>query len=134
MSAKNKKIIIAAAVFAVILIAAVGVYFLTRPETDAGVKTVTIEVVNENAGNETFTLRTYAEYLGEALLEEGLAEGESGDYGLFIKTVNGYTVDDAAQEWWCVTKGGETVNTGADQTPIYDGDTFELTMTVGYGG
>ena len=29
-------------------------------------------------------------------------------------------------------KGGEMVNTGADQTPIADGDTFELTMTVGY--
>ena len=33
-----------------------------------------------------------------------------------------------------VTKSGEMVNTGADQTPIADGDAFELTLTVGYDG
>lgn len=130
---KNKKtIVIAVVALVAVLAVALGIYFLTRPATDAGAKTVTIEVINENAGNETFTLHTDAEYLGDALVDEGIAVADEGDYGLYIQTVNGYTVDDAKQEWWCITKGGEMVNTGADQTPIADGDTFELTMTVGY--
>ncbi len=29
-------------------------------------------------------------------------------------------------------KKGEQVNTSADQTPISDGDTYELTLTEGY--
>ena len=30
------------------------------------------------------------------------------------------------------TKGGEQVNTSADQTPIADGEQFELTLKEGY--
>ena len=52
--------------------------------------------------------------------------------GLFFYTVDVETVDDANQEWWCLTKGGESLMTGADSTPIADGDQFELTLTVGY--
>ena len=44
----------------------------------------------------------------------------------------GETVDDANQEWWCLTKGGEMWNYGADATELSDGDTYELTFTVGY--
>ena len=43
-------------------------------------------------------------------------------------------VDEGAQEWWKLTKGGEMVNSSADSTPIADGDHFELTFTVGYDG
>ena len=49
-----------------------------------------------------------------------------------MKTVNGVTADDAQQQWWCFTKGGEMVNTGVDDTPIADGDTFEITLTTGW--
>ena len=49
-----------------------------------------------------------------------------------ILTVDSETADDAAQQWWCITKGGEMVNTAIDATPIYDGDKFELTLKEGY--
>ena len=55
-----------------------------------------------------------------------------GPYGLFITAVDGEKADDTKQQWWCITKGGETVNTSAEQTPIADGDRFELTMKEGY--
>ncbi len=39
---------------------------------------------------------------------------------------------ESKQQWWCITKGGEQVNTSADQTPIADGEQFELTLKEGY--
>ena len=46
--------------------------------------------------------------------------------------MDGETVDDANQEWWCLTKGGESVETGVDSTPVEDGATYEWTLMVGY--
>ena len=73
-----------------------------------------------------------AENLREALEQEKLAEGEESSFGLFVKTVDGETVDDGNQEWWCLTKGGEMWNYGVDDTKIADGDAFEFTFTEGY--
>ena len=36
---------------------------------------------------------------------------------LFITAVDGEKADDTKQQWWCITKGGETVNTSAEQDP-----------------
>ncbi len=109
-----------------------GIYYFTRPETNAGAKKITVEVVHKDASVKNFTYRTDLEYLGELLTSEGLASGENGTYGMFITTVDNETADESNQEWWCITKGGETVNTSADQTPIADGDKYELALTVGY--
>ena len=78
-----------------------------------------------------FTLHTDQEYLGAALKDKKLVEGTQGQYGLYITTVDGETADKAQQQWWCLTKGGAQVNTGADTTPIADGETYELTLTTG---
>ena len=59
-------------------------------------------------------------------------DGTQSEFGLYITTVDGYTADESAQEWWCLTKGGQSVNTGVDSTPIADGDAFELTLTTGW--
>lgn len=83
-------------------------------------------------GTTTKTISTDAEFLRGALEQENLIAGDESQYGLFVKTVNGITADDANQEWWCFTKGGETLFTGVDTTPIADGDKFEITLTVGY--
>ena len=66
------------------------------------------------------------------LVDENLVSGENGAYGMFITSVDGETADDANQEWWCITKKNERLNTSADQTPIADGDAYELTLTIGY--
>jgi len=58
--------------------------------------------------------------------------GDESQYGLFVKTVAGVTIDESKQEWWNFTKGGEPLFTGVDTTPIADGDKFEITLTVGY--
>ena len=103
-----------------------------KPQATEGEKEVTIVVVHGDQTEKTFQYHTDAEYLVEVLKENELVSGEEGEYGLFIKTADGETADESKQQWWCITKGGEQVNTSADQTPIADGEQFELTLKEGY--
>ena len=126
----NKKTLFAVAALAVVAALMLGLWYFTRPETQVGDKTVVVEVVHADGNSREFTCQTDEEYLGPLLLEEKLAEGEQGAYGLFITTVDGETAQDSLRQWWCITKEGERVDTGADTTPIADGDRFELTMST----
>ena len=87
-----------------------------------------MEVVHADESSREFTYQTSEEFLGPVLIEEGLAQGEESTYGLFITTVDGETAE--GNQWWCITQDGQMVETGADTTPIADGDHFELTMSV----
>lgn len=129
---EKKKVIIAVVALITAVAVFAGVYFaFGRPETSAGSKTVTIEVAAPDYSN-THKIKTDAEFLGDALKEEGIIEGEESQYGLFITSVDSIKADDSKQQWWCITKGGADVMTGVDVTPIADGDTFELTLKEGY--
>lgn len=128
----TKKVIFALAALAAVIVVLFAVYYFTKEKTTAGSKTITVEVVHKDGKSVSFEYTTEKEYLGEVLTKEQLVDGEDGEYGLFITTVDGETADDSNQEWWCITKGGEQLNTSADKTPIADGDTFELTLTTGY--
>lgn len=132
MDKRTRQILIAAGVLVVLLAVAAGVWMRFGPKGTGGTKQVTVRVVYADKTQKAFPLRTNAEFLGRALEEAGLAQGEQGPYGLYIKTVDGVTADESKQQWWCLTKGGETVMTGADATPVADGDVFELTLTEGY--
>ncbi len=118
------------------LVAAAAVLFLVylsfAPKAEAGSKAIEVTVVHGDGKQAIFKHRTDAEYLGELLLAKGLIEGQESQYGLFVQTADGETADESQQQWWCITKGGEDVMTGVDQTLIYDGDAFELTFMTGY--
>ncbi len=66
-------------------------------------------IVVDADGNETnFVVNTDKETVGDALLEQNLIEGEEGDYGLYVKTVNGITADyDTDQTYWAFYVNGE---------------------------
>lgn len=128
----KKSLIVALIALVVVVGAFVGIWAATRPETQVGGKTITVTVVHKDAAEKDFEINTDAEMLRGALEQIDLVQGDESEYGLFIKTVDGYTADDTAQEWWCVTKGGEDVYTGVDTTPIYDGDQYELTLKTGW--
>ncbi|MGI5883827.1 MAG: DUF4430 domain-containing protein [Candidatus Spyradocola sp.] len=128
---KKTKIILSLVALVVVVAVFVGVYFATRPETSAGDKHITVEIVGKD-DSRTVELDTDEEYLGPALEQENLISGTESEFGLYVTTVDGYTADESAQEWWCFTKGGETLNTGVDSTPIADGDAFEITLTTGW--
>lgn len=92
-----------------------------------GAKTVTVKVIAED-NSVTFTIKTDAKTLGEALIEHGLIAGDMGDYGLYIKYVNGIRADyDLDKRYWNFTKNGEYMMTGADMTEIADGEAYEFT-------
>jgi hypothetical protein len=94
-----------------------------------GAKTVQVEVkvVDKSI---TFTIKTDAETLGDAMLAHDLIGGEEGQYGLYLKVVNGITADyDIDQSYWGFYKNGEYMMTGVDGTVIADGEHYELVYT-----
>jgi len=94
-----------------------------------GKTTVEVEVKAADK-SVTFTVKTDKATLGDALIEHGLVEGDQGDYGLYIKKVNGITADyDVDQSYWGLYKNGEALMTGADSTEIKDGEHYELVYT-----
>lgn len=131
MKKKWVGVVVGFVVLALLVTAAVVVYVKTRPETTQGDKSVTVQIAYDDV-TKSVNIDTNAEYLRAALEEKNLISGDESEFGLFVKVVDGRTSDDAKQEWWCFTKGGETVMTGVDTTPIADGDTFEITLKTGY--
>ena len=98
-------------------------------EFGEGEKTIEVEVIADEI-SVTFTIHTDGETLGDALIENSLVEGEEGEFGLYIKKVNGMLADyDVDKTYWGLSKYGEYLMTGADSTPIADGEHYELTRT-----
>lgn len=130
---KGKKgTIIAAVLLILVCVGAGALYLKFRPSASEGSKNITVTVVHADSTEKEFRYQTDAEYLGKVLEDEKLVEGTQGQFGIFITVVDGEQADDSKQQWWCLTKGGEMVNTSADQTPIEDGDRYELTLKEGY--
>lgn len=129
---KNKKILIAAIVIVALIAVMVGAYFAARPAVAEGAKTISVTVVHADGSEKQFQYRTDEEYLGPVLLAEGLAEGEDGPYGLTIYVVDGEKADwNENQSYWALYIGEEYAATGADSTPVKDGDSFKLVYTIG---
>lgn len=129
---KNKKTLIAVVALLILIAVAVGCWLAFSPDTVAGGKHITVDVTHKDGTTNTFEIDTDAEYLRGAMEQEGLVSGMESEYGLYILTVDGETVDEANQEWWGYTKSGEQVNYGVDSCPIADGDHYEFTLNVGW--
>ncbi len=128
----TKKVVIAAVVLIVLVAALFSVYHFTRPEAAAGSKTVTVDVIHGDESTKEFVIKTDAENLRGALEQENLIAGTESEYGIYIQTVDGETADESVQQWWCITRDGEMLMTGADDTMIADQEHYELTLTTGW--
>ncbi len=94
-----------------------------------GAKTVTVDVVADNK-TVTFTIMTDKNTVGDALTEHGLLEGEDGQFGLYVKKVNGIEADfDKDQYYWAFYINGEYAMTGVDMTEIADESVYRLVRT-----
>ena len=116
---------------ATIICIAFGFYAKDTVSTNQEIKSVQISVIN-NDDIKTFEISTSGTTLLDAANEINLVAGENGPYGLFVKTVNGYTVNEDKQEWWCITKSSEAVLEGIENIKINDGDKYEITLKTGY--
>lgn len=129
---KNKKTMLAVIVLVVLVAVAAVCWFLFRPTAVGGSKTITVDVTHKDGQTNTFEIHTDEEFLRGALEQENLVDGTESDYGLYMLTVDGETVDESQQEWWGYTKSGEMVNYGIDTCPIADGDHYEFTFNIGW--
>ena len=127
---KNKKLVFAAIALVAIVGVLVGVWMMNRPQTTEGTKAYTVTVVHADGSEKAFSYTTDEEYLGAALVAEGLISADEGPYGLVIITVDG---EDAVWEkdnaYWSLYVGDEYAVTGISETPVNDGDSFKLEYT-----
>ena len=123
---------LAAAALVLLAAALVLVYAVFGAKPVSGSKSITIAVVNSKAETTTYSLKTDAEYLRQAMDEtEGLTySGTEGAYGLMIDTVNGETADyNVDASYWSFNVNGEYCNYGISQQPVHDGDVFTIAYT-----
>lgn len=87
----------------------------------------TFTVVDTEGKEVQATIRTDKTTVGEALLDLGLIAGEDGEYGLYVKTVNGTTLDyDKDGKYWAFYIDGEYAMTGVDSTEITAGSVYSF--------
>ena len=96
-------------------------------DTTVSEKSFTLVVRDLSGSETTHTVTSDKKTVGEALIAEGLIEGEDGQYGLYVKKVNGITADyDVDQTYWAFYINGEYAMSGVDTTDIVAGATYML--------
>ena len=88
-------------------------------ELGEGSKTFELTVEDKEGILHSYRIHTDEEMVGFALIEHALIEGEQGQYGMYIKSVLGQTLDyETDGMYWAFYVNGEYALTGVDQTPI----------------
>ena len=90
-------------------------------ELGDGETQVSFTVVGLDGKESHFVIYTDKTILSEALMEHGLIEGEESQYGLYVKTVNGTTLDyEKDGKYWAFYIDGKYANSGVETTEISD--------------
>ncbi len=102
----------------------------SQAKTTEGEKSFTVTVVHADGTSKDFSYTSDELYVGAVLQEDGLLEGEEGEFGLYVKVVDGekavYEEDGA---YWGFYVNGEYAAQGIDLTPIEDGAVYKLEYT-----
>ena len=84
-------------------------------------------VVDADGNEKHFEVHTEKTMVGDALLELDLIAGDAAEYGLYVKNVDGITVDyDTDGKYWAFYINGEYAMTGVDATPITEGEEYSF--------
>ena len=82
-------------------------------------------VVDKEGNEAQFEIHTDKTIVGDALLEHELIAGDMGEFGLYVKIVNGITADyDVDQTYWAFYVDGEYAMSGVDTTEIVAGASY----------
>ncbi len=113
--------------------------FEVDAESTGGAETILIDGASVGEGNLSFaltitdeigselnvTVHTDRSNIGEALTDLGIIAGEEGVYGLYVKTVNGISLDFSQEnEYWAFYVNGEYTADGPYRTEISDGSAY----------
>ena len=132
---KNKllSVLVCAVLITAVALFTSGCNSTTPPETnsaaesDAVISEFKFSVTDADGKTTDFTVTTDKKTVGEALQDEGLIAGEEGQYGLYVKTVNGITLDyDKDGMYWTFYINGEMAPTGVDMTEIKEGEIYSF--------
>lgn len=90
-------------------------------------------ISKDKDGNEAkFLISSDAATVGAALLENNLIAGDESEYGLYVKTVNGVTLDyNTDGMYWAFYVGDAYAEKGVDSTEIVAGTTYSFVATKG---
>lgn len=82
-------------------------------------------VVTADGNKTVFNISTNKKTVGEALKEHKLIDGQEGQFGLYVKTVNSVSYDyDKDGKYWAFYVNGEYASSGVDKTEIKKGDSY----------
>ncbi|MBQ7288706.1 MAG: DUF4430 domain-containing protein [Clostridia bacterium] len=96
-------------------------------ELGEGKTAFSLTVVHKDGSQKQFSVKTDETTVGAALLKEELIAGDEGQYGLYVKTVDGETLDyNTDGYYWSFYIGDTYAQTGVDQTELSDGETYTL--------
>ena len=86
-----------------------------------------LEIVDGEGNTVNVTVKTDKTTVGEALLDAEIIGGDNGDFGLYIKEVNGVVADyDVDGKYWAFYIDGEYAMSGVDTTDIAEGAKYSL--------
>lgn len=90
-----------------------------------GKTSFSFSVTYKDGKTDYFTINTDKTTVGAALLELNLIAGEDSQYGLYVKTVNGETLDyDTDKMYWAFYENDAYAAAGVDTTEIKAGTTY----------
>ncbi len=96
-------------------------------EVGEGQTSFTFIVVDLEGKETTFNVKTTKTNVGEALVDANLIAGEESEFGLYVKTVNGITVDfDKDGKYWAFYVDDEQSPVGVDSVEIEEGKTYSF--------
>lgn len=94
-----------------------------------GSKQFTLTVTDAEGSETKLEIHTDAETVGAALSELGVIGGDEGEYGLFVRMVNGLTADyDKDGMYWALYVHDEYAKTGVDSIEITEGESYSFKM------
>lgn len=92
-----------------------------------GQTSFTFTVTHLDGTQKVYNVSTDKTTVGEALLDNSIIAGEDGAYGLYVKTVDGETLDfDTDGKYWAFYVDGAYGSTGVDMTEITAGASYEF--------
>ena len=125
---KNKKLVIAAVVLALVIALMAGLYLTNRPQAVEGGKQVTLVIIHKDGTEKKLEYATDLEFLSELLLEKELVTGyASEEFGFTIESVDGVTADwEKDNAYWALYEGEEYATASAAGIVLIDGGIYKL--------